>query len=117
MATSVFRDDFLWGGATAANQLEGGYDADGKGLSVPDIMTGGTVDTPRLVTPAGVKPGVYYPSHTAIDFYHHYAEDIDLFGEMGLQVLPPFGAMEPYLSPMGMMSSPAKMHRLLSPYF
>lgn len=85
MATSVFRDDFLWGGATAANQLEGGYDADGKGLSVPDIMTGGTVDTPRLVTPAGVKPGVYYPSHTAIDFYHHYAEDIDLFGEMGFK--------------------------------
>ena len=35
-------DGFLWGGATAANQCEGGYDADGKGLGVPDVMTGGT---------------------------------------------------------------------------
>ena len=37
-----FPDGFLWGGATAANQCEGGYDADGKGLGVPDVMTGGT---------------------------------------------------------------------------
>ncbi len=85
MADYKFPEGFLWGGATAANQFEGGYDADGKGLSVPDIMMGGTVDTPRLVTPAGVKPGEYYPSHEAIDFYHHYEEDIDLFGEMGFK--------------------------------
>ena len=42
-----FPKDFLWGGATAANQCEGGYNEDGKGLGVPDIMTGGTVSEPR----------------------------------------------------------------------
>ena len=42
MADYKFPEGFLWGGATAANQFEGGYDADGKGLSVPDIIMGGT---------------------------------------------------------------------------
>ena len=59
MADFKFPEGFLWGGATAANQFEGGYDADGKGLSVPDIITGGTVDKPRVVTPAGVNPDIY----------------------------------------------------------
>ena len=85
MAEYKFPEGFLWGGATAANQFEGGYDADGKGLSVPDIIKGGDVNTPRLVTPAGVREGEYYPSHEGIDFYHRYAEDIDLFGEMGFK--------------------------------
>ena len=85
MADYKFPEGFLWGGATAANQFEGGFDADGKGLSVPDIIKGGDVNTPRLVTPAGVKPGEYYPSHEAIDFYHRFEEDIDLFGEMGFK--------------------------------
>ena len=83
-----FPEGFLWGGATAANQFEGGYDADGKGLSVPDIIMGGTVDTPRIVTPAGVRPNTYYPSHQGIDFYHHYKEDIALFAEMGFKCFP-----------------------------
>ena len=48
-------------------------------------MTGGTVSTPRTITPAGVKPGVFYPSHEAVDFFHHYKEDIALFGEMGFK--------------------------------
>ncbi|MBR3365442.1 MAG: glycoside hydrolase family 1 protein [Solobacterium sp.] len=82
---SKFPKGFLWGGATAANQFEGGYDADGKGLSVPDVIMGGTVDTPRYITPAGVRPNTYYPSHEAIDFYHHWKEDIDLFAEMGFK--------------------------------
>ena len=81
---SKFPDGFLWGGATAANQCEGGFDADGKGLGVPDIMTGGTVSEPRHVTD-GVKPGVHYPSHEAVDMYHHYLEDIELFAEMGFK--------------------------------
>ena len=85
MTTYKFPEGFLWGGASAANQFEGGYDADGKGLSVPDIITGGTVDTPRVVTPAGVRPNTYYPSHEAIDFYHHFEEDIDMFGQMGFK--------------------------------
>ena len=81
----AFPEGFLWGGATAANQFEGGYDADGKGLSVPDVIMGGAVDKPRFITPGGVKAGEYYPSHEAIDFYHHFEEDIDLFGEMGFK--------------------------------
>ena len=48
-------------------------------------MTGGTVSTPRTITPAGVEPGVFYPSHEAVDFYHRYKEDIALFGEMGFK--------------------------------
>ena len=38
---SMLPKGFLWGGATAANQFEGAYDADGKDLSVPDVITGG----------------------------------------------------------------------------
>ena len=79
---SKFPEGFLWGGAIAANQAEGAYLADGKGLSVPDMIKGGTVDTPRVITSA-VHEGEYYPSHESIDFYHHYKEDIALFAEMG----------------------------------
>ena len=79
-----FRKDFLWGGAVAANQLEGAYQEDGKGLSIADVVTAGDVKTPRRVTD-GILPGEYYPSHDAIDFYHHYKEDIRLFAEMGFK--------------------------------
>ena len=85
MSHLKFPEGFLWGGATAANQFEGGYDADGKGLSVPAIIMGGDVNTPRVVTPTGVRPDTYYPSHEGIDFYHHWKEDIDLFAEMGFK--------------------------------
>ena len=80
----MLRNDFLWGGAVAANQLEGAWDADGKGVSTADCMTAGAVDRPREYTD-GVLPGVYYPSHDAIDFYHRYPEDIALFAEMGFK--------------------------------
>ena len=79
-----FRKDFLWGGATAANQYEGAWDLDGKGASVPDHIRGGTVSAPRLWDKE-IDPNVYYPSHQAVDFYHHYEEDIDLMGEMGFR--------------------------------
>lgn len=78
-----FPKGFLWGGATAANQCEGGWNEDGKGISVPDVMTGGTKDTPRHITD-GVLPDRYYPSHEAVDFYHRYKEDIALLAEMGI---------------------------------
>ena len=77
--------NFLWGGATAANQFEGGYREGGKGLSTADVMTGGTHTTPRRITPK-LEEGTYYPSHEAIDFYHNYKEDIRLFAEMGFNV-------------------------------
>ena len=80
----AFPKNFLWGGAVAANQCEGGYREDGKGLSVPDMLLGGDVNTPRTFCPK-IEDGVFYPSHTAIDFYHHYKEDIALFAEMGFK--------------------------------
>ena len=43
----AFPKNFLWGGAVAANQYEGGYLEGGKGLSVPDMLLGGDVNTPR----------------------------------------------------------------------
>lgn len=103
-----FPNNFLWGGATAANQVEGGYNEGGKGLSVSDITTAGSLDKPRYLTytlngkkgkaagmfanvlPEGAKGAIfddeYYPNHVAVDFYHHYKEDIKLFAEMGFKV-------------------------------
>ncbi len=125
MIMSRFPENFLWGGATAANQCEGAYLEDGKGLSVTDVLTCGglsrhTCEIPgipeqfkkylaslRLVTwtkdgedgasvafkmetyPENASPAVleneYYPNRQAIDFYHHYQEDIALFAEMGFK--------------------------------
>lgn len=76
--------NFLWGGAVAAHQLEGGWDADGRGPSVSDVLTAGTVDIPRRITD-GVMEGENYPNHTGIDFYHTYKDDIALFGELGFK--------------------------------
>lgn len=59
------KKDFLWGGAAAANQLEGGWQADGKGPSVMDAMTGGAHGVPRKVTPE-LAAGERYPNHEAI---------------------------------------------------
>lgn len=76
--------DFLWGGAVAAHQLEGAYKEGGRGISTSDVMTGGKKDVPREITD-GVIPGLYYPNHEGIDFYHRYKEDIALFAEMGFR--------------------------------
>ena len=69
--------DFLWGGAVAANQCEGAYCEDGKGLSVADVMTAGSKDKKRQITDCVVE-GLYYPNHEGIDFYHRYKEDITM---------------------------------------
>lgn len=75
---------FLWGGATAANQYEGAYQEDGKGISIADVERSGKHGTPRTID-SSVQEGVFYPSHEATDFYHHYKEDIALFAEMGFK--------------------------------
>ncbi|MBD7957592.1 glycoside hydrolase family 1 protein [Microbacterium sp. Sa4CUA7] len=75
--TTAFPDGFLWGGATAANQIEGAYLEDGKGLSIQDVMPHG-ITTPRTAGPTDDNL-----KQVAIDFYHRYAEDIALFAEMG----------------------------------
>lgn len=79
-----FPSNFLWGGATAANQYEGGYDQGGKGLSGGDLMTGGNYQSGRKIT-ATIDPSLKYPYHQASDFYHHWQEDIDLFKKLGLK--------------------------------
>lgn len=77
-------ENFLWGGAVAANQLEGAWNVDGKGISTADCMSAGAVDKERIYTD-GIQEGVYYPNHEGIDFYHHYQEDIAMFAEMGFK--------------------------------
>lgn len=77
-------EDFLWGGAVSAHQVEGAFADDGKGLSSADVMTAGSRKQPRQVT-HGVVSGCYYPTHEAIDFYHRYREDIALLAELGLK--------------------------------
>lgn len=83
-----FRKDFLWGGATAANQCEGGYQEDGRGLANVDVVPHGAdrmkVSTGKLKM-LEHQEGYYYPACEAIDMYHHYKEDIALFGEMGFK--------------------------------
>ena len=79
----TLKKDFLWGGAVAAHQLEGGWNAGGKGVSVADVMTAGSNGVERKITD-GVIEGENYPNHEAIDFYHRYKEDIALFDELGL---------------------------------
>lgn len=81
----AFKDGFLWGGATAANQYEGGYREGGKGISIIDVERGSVKGVPRVIDDR-VLENVYYPSHEATDFYHHYKEDIALFAEMGFKV-------------------------------
>ena len=103
-----FPKDFYWGGATAANQYEGGWNEGGRGPAMTDVTTGATKDTPRYVTykkadgttgkismfggtlPEGAEyaclDGYYYPNHIGTDFYHHYKEDIALFAEMGFKM-------------------------------
>ena len=75
---------FLWGGAVAAHQVEGGWRDGGKGINVSDIMTVGSHASPRKITPV-IGENEFYPNHEAIDFYHRYKEDIALFKEMGFK--------------------------------
>ncbi|MEG6304997.1 MULTISPECIES: glycoside hydrolase family 1 protein [Enterobacter] len=78
----TFPDDFLWGGAVAANQVEGAYREDGKGLSTSDVQPQGVFGpvVERVEGDSGIKD-------IAIDFYHRYPEDIKLFAEMGFSCL------------------------------
>jgi 6-phospho-beta-glucosidase len=74
---STFPDGFFWGGATAANQIEGAFDEGGKGLSIQDVLPQGIVG-PRTPGPAPANLKL-----VGIDFYHRYADDIALLAEMG----------------------------------
>ena len=76
--------NFLWGGATAANQCEGAYTEGNKGLSIMDVMTNGSKTHKRLITD-GIDENYYYPNHDGNRFYEHYKEDIELMAEMGFK--------------------------------
>lgn len=80
----TFPKNFLWGGALAAHQFEGGVLETSKGLSVADVMTAGAHGVPRVITD-GVLEGNYYPNHIGIDFYHRYKEDIAMFADLGFK--------------------------------
>ncbi|MDM7483629.1 MAG: 6-phospho-beta-glucosidase, partial [Vibrio metschnikovii] len=84
MTQYSFPKDFLWGGAVAAHQVEGGWNKDGKGVSVVDVLTKGAHEVPRVITDS-VESDQFYPNHEAIDFYGRYKEDIALFAEMGFK--------------------------------
>lgn len=93
-----FPENFLWGGATAANQVEGGFDKGGKGLSVADCYSFDASmpkerwsDQWRMMTHEQVRKaqstdsGLYFPKRVGSEFYSHYKEDIALFAEMGFK--------------------------------
>ena len=77
---SKFNEGFLWGGAVAANQCEGAYNEDGKGLSIQDVTPKG------FLGPMTEEPTPDNLKLVAIDMYHRYKEDIKLFAEMGFKV-------------------------------
>lgn len=93
--SKIFPKNFLWGGAIAANQAEGAFDVDGKGLSIADFHAYKSKQSKddRLEHATlsisdnmfDTIPGTYYPKRTGIDFYHRYHEDIQLFKELGLK--------------------------------
>ena len=84
----TFPDGFLWGGATAANQCEGAFDADGRGLANVDVVPIGE-DRLSIITGRrkmfDFEDGYFYPAKESIDMYHRYKEDIALFGEIGFK--------------------------------
>lgn len=107
MNNNKFPKEFLWGGATADFQFEGGFNEGGRGINSQDFVTDGSVNRKRQITlelsdgtrssvnslesfPKGAKAKMYddeyYPSHQAVDFYHRYKEDIALMAEMGFSV-------------------------------
>lgn len=81
-------DNFLWGGATAANQCEGAYREGGRGLSSVDVIPFGPDRMPVArgqMKMLACDSEHSYPAHEAIDMYHHFKEDIALFAQMGFK--------------------------------
>ncbi|GBU10936.1 cryptic 6-phospho-beta-glucosidase [Erysipelotrichaceae bacterium] len=86
--TMRFPENFLWGGATAANQCEGAYDVDGRGLANVDLVPVGKDRFPIITGEKkhfAFDDAHFYPAKGAIDMYNTYKEDIALFGEMGFK--------------------------------
>ncbi|WP_455451115.1 6-phospho-beta-glucosidase [Streptococcus salivarius] len=80
--------NFLWGAATAANQVEGGWNCDGRGPSLVDVLPHGEYRLPMMrgeMDYHSLPSDTYYPGREAVNFYEHYKEDIALLAEMGLK--------------------------------
>lgn len=89
MSEATFPEGFLWGGALSANQSEGAFLEGGKGLTTVDMIPIGPTRMPVKLGQekrVELRDDEFYPSHTAIDFYHRYREDITLMAEMGFTV-------------------------------
>jgi len=97
---TTFPKNFLWGGSTAANQIEGAWNSDGKGPSVADVQrfknpkslselnnvkANTDINDSMIETALKSKSSTDYPKRHGIDFYHHYKDDIALFAEMGFK--------------------------------
>ena len=94
-----FPEHFLWGGAIAANQVEGAWKEGGKGWSVCDVATykphtdvkdykaHNAISSEAIRAAMADPDDTYYPKRRGIDFYHRYKEDLALFAEMGFKVL------------------------------
>lgn len=92
-----FPENFLWGGATAANQIEGAWNEDGKGMTIEDCLPYRDIgfsdftkqfafSSKDLEEALAAGPEANYPKRRGIDFYHHYKEDIKMFAEMGYKI-------------------------------
>lgn len=82
------RKDFLWGGATAANQCEGGWQENGRGMAIVDVLPHGENRMPvmkGIMDYRNLPADSHYPGREAIDMYGHYKEDIALLAEMGFK--------------------------------
>ncbi|MCC3718225.1 glycoside hydrolase family 1 protein [Rouxiella badensis] len=96
---STFPEDFLWGGAIAANQAEGAWNIGGKGpsvadavawkpkVSVKDYSAHMALSDENIADALSGRNDANYPKRRGIDFYHRYQEDLALFAEMGCKVL------------------------------
>lgn len=94
-----FPEGFFWGGALAANQVEGAWKAGGKGPSVADVASyKPNVDVKDYAAHVAMSDDVirkamsdpddtFYPKRRGIDFYHRYREDLALFAELGFKML------------------------------
>ncbi|CFB69388.1 TPA: glycoside hydrolase family 1 protein [Yersinia enterocolitica] len=94
-----FPKGFLWGGAVAANQVEGGWNVGGKGLSTADMAIHKKdlkreeyekhykISNQQIADAITAKDASDYPKRRGIDFFHRYKQDMALFAEMNFKVL------------------------------
>lgn len=98
---------FLWGAAISANQSEGGYNEGGKGLSLVDVLSlsNNRVERMKNVEKNHIDANDFFPSHTSIDFYHYFKEDIRTLKELGINCFR-FSISWPRIYPTGLEDKP-----------